>query len=132
MGALHAERLARQQQAQAQAAVAAATASAAVAAATASAAAQAKKGGGGDGEEDDDDMAAIEAAIAANARMTELANPPSEATKGRLYGWDRMNLAQRKELQAKLGSRLAESQDKRRAKGGKEDEKKGGGGSGRR
>ena len=83
----------------------------------------------GGSDDDDDEMAAIEAAIAANARMTSLPNPPSEATKARLYGWDR-NLAQRKGLQAKLGGRLAESAGKRKGgKGqGKEEEKKSGGG----
>lgn len=94
-----------------------------------SAAAQAKGGGG----EEEDEMAAIEAAIAANARMTELPNPPSEATKARLYGWDR-NLAQRKDLQARLGSRLAESAGKRqgKGKGGKGGEERKGGSGGRR
>ena len=42
----------------------------------------------------------------------ELPNQPSEATKKRLYGWDRN--VNRKDLSHKLEARLAESQDKRR------------------
>lgn len=86
-----------------------------------------KAGGAKAEEEVDDDMALLERAIASNMAMTEMVRPPSEGFKARMYGWN-TNLAQKKELQQKLGEKLKESANDR--KPSSKDDKKGGGGRG--
>ena len=126
LGSLHAERLARQQQQQkAQPPASEEEKEAATAPQDAAAQGKTQKQQKTKKGEEYDEMEALEEAIRANACMTELPNPPSEATKHRLYGWDRN--PQKKDLRESLRGKLSESADKRRpAK--KEEEKKGGGG----
>jgi hypothetical protein len=78
-------------------------------------------------------MAALEEAIRANANLQAWPRPPSEATRERLYGWNR-NPAQ-KDLRENLRKKLIASEEKRRPEGGGKKEGKKGGqgrGSGRR
>jgi ATP-dependent RNA/DNA helicase IGHMBP2 len=83
--------------------------------------------------EGNDEMAALEEAIRANANLQAWPRPPSEATRERLYGWNR-NPAQ-KDLRENLRKKLIASEEKRRPEGGGKKEGKKGGqgrGSGRR
>jgi hypothetical protein len=145
LGALHAERAARQQ-AQAvdggERANATAGGEAQGGGGGASAQAQAKAGGKakaagkqkrpGEGlGEELDDFALLEQAIEANARMTDVQNPLSDAAKARVYGWGRN--PNRKDLAEKLSAKIGQSQDKRKpAEKGGDGGRGGRGGRGRK